>query len=81
MVPQNLAIFAIENCMEFVQDGDRNLIRFREEGSSKRRWCAFERTEEGVENAQTRVEEVVIKVRKGITHDLLVELVDEQWLL
>ena len=34
-----------------------------------------------MENAQTRVEEGVVKVRKGVTHDLLVELVNEQWLL
>ena len=73
MVPKDLIIFAIENCVKFVQDGDCNCFRFREEGSSKRCRCAFKCTEEGMEDAQTRVEEVVVvKARKGITQDLLV---------
>ena len=35
MVPKDMAVFAIENCMKFIQDSDRCLIRFREDGSRK----------------------------------------------
>ena len=32
------------------------------------------------ENTQTTVEEFDVKLGKGVTHDLLVEVVNEQWL-
>ena len=50
MVPKHLVVFELENCMKSVQDGERSLIRFREEGGSKRHWGAFECTKEGMEN-------------------------------
>ena len=46
MVPKDPAFFAIQNRMKFLQQGHRSVIRFREEGSSKRCWRAFECTKE-----------------------------------
>jgi hypothetical protein len=72
MVPKNLVTFGIENGVKFIQESHRNLIRFREKGGSKRSRCAFEGAEKGMENVQSRVEEFIIQIRKGIMHDLLV---------
>ena len=72
MVPKDLVIFTVENCVKLLQDSGCSCIRSREEGSDKRCRCPFKCTEEGVEDAQTRLEEVAVKARKGITQDLLV---------